>query len=164
MPPLRFSIPAQPNRKNQSSLFSWRMVWRGVGGGREEGTQAPGMQGPDTRVPCEQPPPQSIRSAHLLSFLCALCPRALESQSQSFRAAIDRPLGRPSLAHTSQALQPKGQRCDLLSLATVALRSGATRTRLRECAASRKDPGPRCACVPNPHTVSPSPEVHGFPS
>lgn len=47
------------------------------------------MQGPNTRAPCEQPPPQSIRSAHLFRFLCALCPRALESPSQPFRAAID---------------------------------------------------------------------------
>lgn len=76
-----------------------------------------------------------------------------------------RPPRRPSLVHTSRALQLKGQRSDLLLLATVARQSGATRTGLRECAASRKDSGSSaCRCLQPPPGVPPNPEAPDFPS
>lgn len=76
-----------------------------------------------------------------------------------------RPPRRPSLVHTSRALQLKGQRSDLLLLATVARQSGATRTGLRECAASRKDSGSSaCRCLQPRPGVPPNPEAPDFPS
>lgn len=112
------------------------------------------MQGPDTRAPCEQPPPQSIRSAHLFRFLCALCPRALESPSQPFRAAIDlsgallwlthpRPSSRRDSAVTSFLSPPwHGDQ--------VPLEPGSGSARPPE-----RIPVLGGACVPNPHPVYP---------
>lgn len=114
------------------------------------------MQGPDTRAPCEQPPPQSIRSAHLFRFLCALCPRALESPSQPFRAAIDlsgallwlthpRPSSRRDSAVTSFLSPPwPGDQ--------VPLEPGSGSARPPE-----RIPVLGGACVPNPHPVYPQP-------
>lgn len=153
MPPLRFSIPAQPNKKNQASLFSRRVAWQGAGRRVHTGSW-------NARSRHQSPMRAAATAEHPI---CPSIPLPLRSVSPGSRKPISafprsyRPLRRPSLAHTSQALQPKGQRCDLLPLATVARRSGAIRTGFSECAASRKDPGPRGACVPNPHPVYPQP-------
>lgn len=153
MPPLRFSIPAQPNKKNQASLFSRRVAWQGAGRREHTGSW-------NTRSRHQSPVRAAATTEHLI---CPSIPLPLRSVSPGSRKPIlafprsYRPLRRPSLAHTSQALQPKGQRCDLLPLATVARRLGAIRTGFRECAASRKDPGPRgCLCHQPPSGVPPA--------
>lgn len=160
MPPLRFSIPAQPNKKNQASLFRRRVAWQGAGRRVHTGSW-------NARSRHQSPKRAAATAEHPI---CPSIPLPLRSVSPGSRKPISafprsyRPLRRPSLAHTSQASSRRDSAVtSFLSPPwhgdQVPLEPGSVSARPPE-----RIPVLGVPVSPTPIPYTPSPEVPEFPS